>query len=205
MKLPAASVLICGLLFLAGNAVQAQPKIATVDVRKILNEYHKKKEAEANLKERAADFDKTRKEMTDSYQQLTKKYRDALEGANDPAISSGERENRKKSAEGVMLELRKAEQELNDFLRRTETALDEQRRRVLDTLLTEIRAAVSVIAKAGNYTWVLNSSSVGPDNIPDFLYSSGSYDLTDEVIKKLNQNIPADAAQPKEKPHKAKP
>src|SRR5438094_10142287 len=105
MKLPAVSLLISGLLFLSGSAVQAQPKIATVDVRKILNEYHKKKEAEANLKERVADFEKTRKEMTDSYQQLTKKYRDILEGANDPAISSGERENRKKSAEGVLLEL----------------------------------------------------------------------------------------------------
>jgi hypothetical protein len=49
---------------------------------------------------------------------------------------------------------------------------------------------ISTVAKAQNYTWVLNSSGVGGDNIPDFLYSNGAYDLTEEVIKQLNANAP---------------
>jgi Skp family chaperone for outer membrane proteins len=185
-------VLAC-FLSLVTLTSYAQPKIATVDVRKVLGEYHKKKAAETNLKERAADFEKARKEMMDGYQQLNKKYKESVEGANDQAVSATERENRKKAAETLSLEIKKTEQEINDFVRRTETTLDEQRRRVLDTLLREIREVISTTAKAQNYTWVLNSSGVGGDNIPDFLYSSGAYDLTEVVIKQLNANAPEES------------
>jgi hypothetical protein len=34
---------------------------------------------------------------------------------------------------------------------------------------------------------------VGGDNIPDFLYSSGAYDLTEVVIKQLNANAPEES------------
>src|SRR6187401_2360179 len=110
MRYKMIKLVLAGFLLLLTLTAYAQPKIATVDVRKVLGDYHKKKTAEAGLKERIADFEKVRKEMMEGYQQLKKRYQESLEGANDQALSAAERENRKKSAESMLQEIKKTEQ-----------------------------------------------------------------------------------------------
>ena len=80
-------------------AAQAQPKIATVDLRKIFEGYYKTKQADAQLRERGADAEKQYKGMLDDYQKANEDYKKLVESANDQAVSSEERDKRKKSAE----------------------------------------------------------------------------------------------------------
>ncbi|MGI8967063.1 MAG: hypothetical protein ACR2H1_13385, partial [Limisphaerales bacterium] len=51
-------------LFLTTN-VHAQVKIGIIDLRKVFDGYNKTKQADAILKDEAADLDKQRKEMVD--------------------------------------------------------------------------------------------------------------------------------------------
>ena len=64
------------VVFFAGSVatVQAQPKIGTVDLKKVFDGYFKTKQADTTLKERAGDFEKTRKGMLDDYQSLNERY-----------------------------------------------------------------------------------------------------------------------------------
>src|SRR5436189_3032916 len=80
-----------------------QSKIALVDLRKVFDDYYKTKAADATLKDRAGDLDKERKALVDQGQKLTDDYKKALDGANDQAVASEEREKRKKSAESKLL------------------------------------------------------------------------------------------------------
>ena len=63
-----ASVLLVGLfVFSAGARVHAQPKIATVDLRRIFEGYYKTKQADAQLRERGTDAEKQYAGMLDAW------------------------------------------------------------------------------------------------------------------------------------------
>src|SRR5438874_6342574 len=92
-----------------------QSKIALVDLRKVFDDYYKTKTADATLKDRAGDLDKERKALMDQGQKLTEDYKKALDGANDQAVASDERDKRKKTAEAKLLELKELENNLAQF------------------------------------------------------------------------------------------
>src|SRR5207253_3017573 len=108
--------LLC-LMTLSAMALtaQAQTRIAIVDLRKVFDDYYKTKAADATLKDRAGDLEKERKALTDQYQKLGEDYKKALDGANDQAVSSDEREKRKKAAETKLLEIKELEQSMTQF------------------------------------------------------------------------------------------
>src|SRR5688572_492761 len=96
-----ASLLAAGCLLLAFSAQgQAQPRIATVDLRKVFEGYFKTQQADTQLRERGADAEKQYKGMLDDYQKANEEYKKLVESANDQAVSSEERDKRKKAAEG---------------------------------------------------------------------------------------------------------
>src|SRR5690242_15931562 len=81
---------------------QGQARFATVDMKKIFDSYYKTKQAEAQIKDRAAESDKVYKGMVEDYKQLNEDYKKLIDGSNDQALSSDEREKRKKSAENKL-------------------------------------------------------------------------------------------------------
>src|SRR5712671_741504 len=92
--------LVPGLLLmslLTGSAL-AQSKIATVDLRKVFDNYWKKKQAEASLKDRQTDMEKEDRNMVDDYKKVKEDYQSLLATANDQAVSAEERDKRKTSA-----------------------------------------------------------------------------------------------------------
>src|SRR5437868_3400835 len=84
---PCLLLLSCLVLALA-PAAQAQPKIATVDLRKIFEGYYKTKQADAQLRERGVDAEKQYKGMLDDYQKANEDYKKLVESANDQAVAS---------------------------------------------------------------------------------------------------------------------
>jgi outer membrane protein len=184
-------LLIVGLFASSVAAVQAQLKIGTVDLKKVFDGYFKTKQADTTLKERAGDFDKTRKGMLDDYQSLNERYKKELESANDQAVAAEEREKRKKIAENTLIEIKKIEQDVSSFDRQARTTLGEQQRRMRDNVLREIREVVTAKAKAGSFTLIVDTAAESVNSTPIVLYTNGENDLTDDILKQLNANAPA--------------
>lgn len=191
--------LICCLLAFSTMAVvcHAQNKIAIVDLRKVFDDFYKTQTADSTLKDRAGDLEKERKALTDQYQKLTEDYKKALDGANDQAVSAGEREKRKKTAESKLLEIKELEQNLTQFDRQSRTTLEEQQRRMRENILGEIRSVVNAMAKSGSYTLVVDTAAESFNKTPVVLFTNGENDLTTAVLAKLNANAPQGG--PKEK------
>jgi len=189
---------LCTALFLAGliapafnSTAQAQPKIATVDLRKIFEGYYKTKQADSQLRERGVDAEKQYKGMLDEYQKANEDYKKLVESANDQAVSSDERDKRKKSAETKVVELNEIEKTLTQFKREKQATFDEQKRRMRDQIVREIREQINNRARSGGFTLVLDTSAESINQAPFILFSTGQSDLTEEILSQMNIGAPA--------------
>lgn len=190
-----------GFLALAPAATAAELKIATIDLKKVFEDYYKTKLADAAIKEEASGLDKDRKALIEDHTKAMNDYKKALDEANNQAISSDEREKRKKEAEGKMIKINDLRQTVEQFDRTAKQNLDEKLRITREKILNEIKNVITTKSKAGNFTLVLDSSTVEPGGRPPVvLYTNGDNDLTPAVIEQLNANAPADL--PKTEPRK---
>ena len=177
-------------LLLCVSAPAAETKLATVNLKKIFDGYWKTKQADLNLKEKAGEFDKKRKEMVDDYQKTNADYKKLVDSASDPAVSADERDKRKKNAEIKLREIQEIEQSIQQFDRSARAQLAEMQRNMRDKIVAEIRGVVDTKAKGANYSLVLDSSAESITQTPLVLFNDGKADLTDEILTQLNTSAP---------------
>ena len=172
------------MALLTGSAF-AQSRIGTIDLKRTFDTYWKRKEALATLNDEKNDLEKDFKNMVDEAKKAREAYQKLVTDASDSAISSEEREKRKKLAEDKFKQVREKEDDATRFNRDATARLQEREKRFTDTLVNEIRNVISAVAKAHGLAQVLDVSS------PTVLYTNGENDVTDEVIKQLNASAPA--------------
>ena len=187
------ALLLAGLL---SSTALAQNNIGTIDLRKVFDGYWKTKQADAVLKERAADMDKEYKNMGDDLKKGDDDYKQILASSNDQAVSAEERDKRKKAAESKLKYLTEQKQTILQFERQAQTTIGEQRRRMRDNILGEIRTVVNAKSKTAGFALVLDTAAESLNNTPSVLFSSGSHDITDDVLKQLNASAPPDVLKP---------
>lgn len=177
------------LQFTAGAAEQ---KIAIIDLQGVFTNFFKTKIADAAIRDEAGALDKDRKALTDQYQKLTEDYKKALDDASNQAISADERDKRKKTAEGRLIDINDLEQQIKQFDRTARGNLEEKQRMAREKILTQIKSVVATKAQAGKYTLVLDTAGEGLSRTSVVFYNNGENDITAEVLKALNADAPAD-------------
>jgi outer membrane protein len=188
--------LIPTLILLIGTSAFAQYRIATVDLGRVFTNYWKTKQAQTAIDEHRMDIEKTGKEMLDTFNKAKADYQKMLDSVNDPAVSSEERDKRKKAAEDKLKDLKEQDDALAQFDRGSRSSLEEQLKRTRDNIVSDIRIAVTARAKADGYTMVIDTAAQSVNQTPVILYSvPGDNDITDAVLKQINMGAPVD--QPK--------
>ncbi len=191
MKRLTCKTLTLGLLLcLLAWPAAAQSRIATVDLQRVFDGYYKTRAADITLKDRAAELEKEGKTLMDQYQKMREDYQQSIDDANNQAISAEEREKRKKAAETRLLEIKEMEQQLMQFDRQSRASLDEQKRRMKDNILGEIRTVVNSIARKQNFSMVLDTAAESFNQTPVVFYNSGENDITDVVLAQMNASAP---------------
>ncbi|MSU19806.1 MAG: OmpH family outer membrane protein [Pedosphaera sp.] len=198
-RISGAATALFALCALAAS-LQAQPKIATIDLKKVFDGYYKTKQADTLLQGSGADADKVLAGYVDEYRKKQQEYNKLIESANDQAVSADEREKRRKTAESKVSELKEIEQSVTQYRKQAETNILEQKARMRENILKEIQDVINTKAKGGSYTFVFDSSALAFFQTPVILYSAGQNDLTDEVLAQLNITAPAGffTSEPKE-------
>lgn len=193
MKLIRTTLLAATLFTLVSGPAFAQTagsKIATVDMKKLFNGYWKTKEAQALLEKSKADLQKDLKEMSENFLKSQTAYKQLLDQANDPVLSSDEREKRKTAAADKAKELNSAKAAFEQYQRQAESTLADKSTRMSSNLVGEIQKAVADQAKIGKYNVVLNSATAEV-----VVFSDTSTDITDLVLKQLKDGAPIDLNQ----------
>jgi outer membrane protein len=195
------AALLAGVL--TGSA-WAQTRVATVDLRKLFDGYWKTKQADAALKERVADLEKEDKGLREDLKRITAEYQKLLADANDQAVSAEERDKRKLAAESKLKNIKETEDAVVQFGRQARTTLDEQKRRMRDNILAEIRTVVNARSKSGGFALVVDTASESGNGTPIVLFTNGENDLTEGVLTQLNAAAPVDTTKPAEKKEEPK-
>jgi len=192
------------LIALSGAAAFAQARVATVDLNKVFNGYWKKKEAEATIKERGAEIEKELKSMVDDLKKARETYQKLVSDASDQAVSPEEREKRKKLAEDKLKEVKEREDTAQQYNRSASTSLDEQKKRVRDNIITEIRNVIVAKAKKEGFSLVIDSAAETINQTPFVLFNNNDNDVTEAIIKDLNVGAPSQASASGEKGNEKK-
>lgn len=192
-------LLLTAFALALGSPAFAQPRIAVVDLRGVVTNYWRTKQLEKNLNDQKAESDKEMKSFEDDLKKLAEEYKKANEAAAETAVSESEREKRRAAAEKKFREAKDLEETARTYQRQAGVRLEETMRRMLDTVLRDIRAAINEVSKAGNYSLVLDlSGAMAPYNTSPVLFSSGEFDITEAVNARLDKSRPLEFSKPVE-------
>jgi len=183
------------MTFLSGSAL-AQTKIATVDMKKLFDNYWKTKQAQIVIQDRAAQLDKDDKSMKDDLKKGSDEYEKLLQQANDQAISADERDKRKQAADAKLKQLQDSKAAIDQYERQAQTTLGEQRQRMRESILTEIKAAITTKAKANGDSLVFDTAAETVNGTMAIVYSNGDNDMTAEILAQINAGAPIDMNKP---------
>ncbi|MBI5685595.1 MAG: OmpH family outer membrane protein [Verrucomicrobia bacterium] len=167
-------------------------KIGSVDMRKLYEEFYKTKVAQRSFDESVGAYKKDYQQRVNDYNKLNEEFQKLREEANNPALTQEKREQKAKSVQEKVLELRKSLEAVKEFEQNSQQYLNDLRRRQNDAILKEILEAVRKKGRDGSYTVIVDNSGFGTvASVPMAVYADEKLDFTDMVLKELNANAPA--------------
>jgi Skp family chaperone for outer membrane proteins len=184
----------------------AELKIATVDMRKVFEAYHKTAEANMAITNEAAEVEKGLKAMMADEDKAKEAGKQAFDRASDMSISAEEREKSKAASQDKAIEIQKMQTEIERYNAREQEELGTKRGQRISSIVKEIREVLNAMAVARGFDMVLDKSGETSPGVPVLLYTNGANDLTEALIKQLNAGalpLPgADSKTPDSKPTK---
>lgn len=190
MKLPIVSTIALTLCAVASSA-QADIKIATVNMQQLYQSYYKKGDAEKRLAEQRDAIQTQVAERGEKLKALAEEINE-LKAKADPSLSQSMIQKIKTELTAKANEFQAAESEYKSFVNRRQLAFQEVQKREIILLLQEIQTLIDTVSGEAGYDLVIDSGAttqpLGTRVLP---YAKSSFDITPEMMKKLNADAPA--------------
>ena len=182
---------------LLSTTALAQGKVGVINLTKVFDEFWRTKQADIQIKDRLSEFEKMGQSMYDDYKKANEEFGKQIEAANDPALSKEESEKRRKDLDKKRKDIMEMENNIKQFQGNSQRALMEQRGRVRESILRDVRGVIEEKSKAGGYNTVLDISAQSANGTPVVIFTTlagGESDLSDSVTKALAATAPPDSA-----------
>jgi len=182
---------------LLSTTALAQGKAGVINLTKVFDDFWRTKQADGQIKERLAEFEKMGQSMYDDYKKANEEFGKQIEAANDPALSKEESEKRRKDLDKKRKDIMEMETNIKQFQGNSQRALMEQRGRVRESILRDVRGVLEEKAKAGGYATVLDVSALSANGTPVVIFTTltgGESDLSDSVAKTLAATAPPETS-----------
>ena len=182
--------------FLLGGAAfaNAQVKFGTVDMNRVFSEYYKTKDAQAKYAEAETAANK---DLNDRVEALKKSMQDISQMNADlqkPELGKEAHDAKQKEIETKVAAARTVDREIADYRTAKQKALQDQFLRMRKDIVDDIMKTVNDLVKAKAYDIVFDKSGLSAGAVPVVLYSRDDLDFSQDVIKSLNKNAPAEKA-----------
>jgi outer membrane protein len=182
---------------LLSTTALAQGKVGVINLTKVFDDFWRTKQADGQIKERLAEFEKMGQSMYDDYKKANEEFGKQIEAANDPALSKEESEKRRKDLDKKRKDIMEMETNIKQFQGNSQRALMEQRGRVRESILRDVRGVLEEKAKAGGYATVLDVSALSANGTPVVIFTTltgGESDLSESVAKTLAATAPPETS-----------
>ena len=199
MKLVAAIAITTVALVLPALAQAPSGRIVTIDLNRVFNDYYKTPIAQGKLKETADGYTKEQEEMVAQYRKQVEDLNKLREDSEKTEYTTEVREQKKKAVQDKLAETQKSQRDIEEYARSHRQVLEQQTARMRQGIVKEITDVITKEAKGAGYQFVLDKSGNTLNSVPTILYSQESLDITDDIVKILNKNKPADLPKLEEK------
>jgi outer membrane protein len=166
---------------------QAQTKIGTVDMDRVLKDYHKSKEAEAKLNEATKAAKKEFDDRVEAYKKALDDINKLNAQIDTPALRADAKAAKAKERDEKIAGIKNMEREINDFRQTREQQLQQQTLRLREGIVKEITDVVMERGKSRNLDLVFDKSGASLNRFSPILFSPEGMDFTPEVIAELNK------------------
>jgi outer membrane protein len=159
-----------GITLLAAVACQEQ-KIGYVDNVKLMDEYQEKIDIEEKYQNQSEALGKRRDSISQAFQMEAQEFQEQAKGLSQ------------EKAQEQYGSLQQRGQMIGQQLQQEEQQLQLQGQTEMDSLINKVRTEIKKYGKDKGYTFILGGGNGG-----SVLYGQESKDLTEEIVKLLNEN-----------------
>lgn len=166
-------ILIAILVCFGALGVQAQStpmKIGYADVEYILTQMPEARQVESDLQAHNQQLQNQLQAKVKEYQNKVQAYQQ-----NAPDMIPEVRQDTEQ-------ELAELEQKIQQFQQQAQRSIEQKRNTLMEPLYTKLGNAIEIVAKANNYSHILNGQLGGVDIV---LYAVEEYDVSDDVLKEM--------------------
>ncbi len=182
-------VIICFLALVScGFAFAEKPKMATVDMQRLLSEYHHTLVKQEGIN---ADYARVQKIIDVKGKQVAKMRKSIEQIASEmksDALSEEEKVAKQQAGQLVVQELKIAQRSIDRFTKVERAKVDKKRAKVMESLSEEVKESVRELSEKIGYDYVFDRSGVNTNQVSFFLYLKDVPDITDIVLKELNES-----------------
>jgi len=175
-------------MFVALQSVAAAQKlkIATVNMERLFNEFHRTSEVQKEINIERARIQKDNNERLADIREIDNKMQKIREELKDKELGAKKKQDLHQEAGDLQQDGIHKERERTEFLERRNKALNQKMRKQMRAILNEIQESVSERAKAGNYDYIFDKSGNTNQGVPFILHAKEMSDLTEELLKEIN-------------------
>ncbi|HEY1121640.1 MAG TPA: OmpH family outer membrane protein [Haloferula sp.] len=194
MKRTLRSLIALSLAFGGISAAQQQSarlKIATVDIQALFKSYNPTKDAQAKFEVEQQGVAKQIEERKAKMEELKKELESMEKQLGDPSIADAKKQALYAERQAKRQEAEAFQKEGEDFVQRKQRAIGEQVQLRMKDILDQIRTKVQKHAEAEGYDYVLDKTGTSTTQVPVLLYTKDATDITDSLLKTINDGLPA--------------
>ena len=180
-------------------AQEARLKVATVDMQALFEEFHETKTTRTKFESEQTRVIRDRDERVARLNELKKEIDELQKQLSDPSVADAKKQGLFNERQGKQQQFEASQKELEEFLQRKSRALNEQMQLRMKGILEGIRSKVQKHAAAEDYDYVLDKTGASTSQVPVLLYTKDATDITEVLLKSLNEGAPAAPAAEDEK------
>jgi len=194
-------VIILAAVTLTGGAFAQVPsgRIVTVDLNRLFTEYYRTPVASQKLKDTADQYNKEHEEMLAQYRKLVDDLNKLREEQEKTEFTAEVREQKKKAVQDKLTETQAMQRNIEEYRESHRKMLDQQTQRMRQGILKEIKDIVLKESRDAGYSIVFDKSGNSLNQEPVIIYSQESFDITEDMLKILNKNKPAETTRADDK------
>jgi len=185
---------LVGFLVLQTGANAQRLKIATVNMERLFNEYHKTTEVQRDINIERARIQKDNNLRLKDIRDIDDALQKIREQLKDETLGERKRKDLRQEASDLSQDGIHKERERAEYLERRNRALSEKMNKQMRAILVKIQRSVSERAKAGNYDYIFDQSGNSNQGIPFVLHARDTTDLTDSLLEEINEDAPKEGA-----------
>jgi len=171
-------------------------KIATIDVRKVLENYYLTWQEDAAYQQENQRLVQEAAEAYKLYESADKKFTEILNSTKAKDLPPEVLSKNEQEAAQAFEERAKLESALASFRENAIKNLAARKKRAQQDILKKVNETIAKQAQKEGYTLVLNTSIDASNPYRAVIFDSGKHDISDEILLQLNATKPENLAKP---------